>query len=103
MPKTPTRSMTGGGTQIAVAIAVLFGLAAIPPARGAMLVVPLAGSQAEAATIAIDAGAAIVGPGPLPGSLIVAGDRRALWPIARHRHALLTAASAAGCGGQPAW
>jgi hypothetical protein len=80
---------------------VVLGTAAVavaaPPAAGPLLLVPV--TDAAAATMVADAvagGARLVGPGPLPGSLVVAGTRseiaRALGP-----GVLVLAAPPSGC------
>jgi hypothetical protein len=70
------------------------------PARGGeLLLVPLAPAPAaQAVRIALDAQARLIGPGPLPGSYVVRGDRdrlaRALLPAG----ILVLSGTAAGCG-----
>jgi len=70
-----------------------------PPAAGRMMLVPLsAGAARGMVALAIDRGATLVGPGPLPGSLVVDGRRTdLLGGLVRHGVALV-AAPAAGCG-----
>lgn len=47
-----------------------------PPREGKMLLVPLGGGAREATAVhAAAAGASILGPGRLPGSMLVAGGR----------------------------
>jgi hypothetical protein len=85
------------GAQAAAMLAVL-ALAAVPPASGPMLVVPLGGS----ATAALIGGARLVGQGPLPGSLVVDGERATLLPHLWRHGALALAAPSFGCGGAAA-
>lgn len=82
--------------QIAIGIASLAMLALAPPARGAMLLVPLM-SDAPAARLARDGRALLLGQGPA-GSLVVRGDRQTLfWPLLR-AGVLAIAAPASLCG-----
>lgn len=74
-------------------------LALAPPARGTMLIVSLAGE--DAATIAgwaATGNTRILGTGPLPGSLVVAGDRDVLLADADRHRGLLLLGPAAECG-----
>lgn len=80
--------------QVAVVATAMGGAALWPPASGAMLLVPISGRQTDAANAALDAGARLVVPGPIAGSLFVAGERHRL---ARHR-VILLAAPDASCG-----
>ena len=84
-------------TMIALGLFVL--LAVAPPARGALLILPLGGySQAELTTLALAHGASLLGRGPMASSLIVYGERdRLVWPLVR-AGVLTLNAGAAGCG-----
>lgn len=82
------------GLQAAATVAVL-ALVAVPPASGPMLVVSLGGS----ATAALVGGARLVGRGPLPGSLVIAGERATLVPHLWRHGALALAVPAVACGG----
>ena len=83
--------------QIFGAFAVPLGLTLLPPARGAMLLVPLRG--ASAIRFARARGAVLIRRGWIPGSVVVLGDRDRL---AREPMAVLAvAADAAGCGNFP--
>lgn len=70
------------------------------PARGgALLLVPLAPASApQAIRIALDAQASLIGPGPLPGSYVVRGDRDRLARAMLRAGILVLAGTAAGCG-----
>ncbi|QJU60391.1 hypothetical protein HL653_01625 [Sphingomonas sp. AP4-R1] len=74
-------------------------MVAAPPANGRIMLVPLSADAAHGlVAMAIDRGATLVGPGPLPGSFVVDGRRADLVRgLVRHGIALL-AAPAAGCG-----
>ncbi|WP_448658599.1 hypothetical protein ACPVPU_14115 [Sphingomonas sp. CJ99] len=75
------------------ALMLILGLGVLPPAEGAMLIVPV--GDADVVAPALDAGAALVDLGPLPGSIIVHGrfDRLA----AGVGGALILRAPRAGC------
>ncbi|MBO9714978.1 MAG: hypothetical protein J7495_18850 [Sphingomonas sp.] len=79
-----------------MALAGLVLLALWPPVRGAMIVVPLSGQAADA-VLALEGGARLLGEGPLPGSLVVTGNRVKLAAALKGR-ALLLAAPAMLCG-----
>lgn len=82
--------------QIAIGVAALAMLAFAPPARGAMLLVPLV-SDAPAARLARDGHALLLGQGPA-GSLVIRGDRQTLfWPLLQ-AGVLAIAAPALLCG-----
>lgn len=69
-----------------------------PPVTGNLLVVPLFDPDANAvAKAAVAGGALLLGAGPLPGSMIVVGDRAR---VARHMKAwdmVIVAAPPGGC------
>jgi len=96
----------GNGRRPLVAQAVLIvgALAAAilaPPREGMMLVVPIASARPGiTARWAMTAGAALVAPGPVAGSLIIWGDRKRLAPAALRHASLLMAAPPAACGGK---
>jgi hypothetical protein len=74
-------------------------MAAAPPMNGRMMLVPLSASAARGmVAIAIDRGATLVGPGPLPGSFVVDGQRAALLGAAVRHGVALLAAPVGGCG-----
>ncbi|MGC6400729.1 hypothetical protein ACNI3Q_09135 [Sphingomonas sp. FW199] len=80
--------------QSLAAFAALGGLTMLPPAEGAMLIIPM--DSRDVTGPAMDGGAALVDLGPLPGSIIVHGrlDRIA----GSVGHALILRAPRAGCG-----
>lgn len=85
--------------QAAAAMAAMLALALWPPVSGKLLLVPIAGGDANAmARIARSGGAALIGAGPLPGSLVVVGDRAAVVAHLPLFTALVMAAPAAACG-----
>lgn len=85
--------------QIAVLIAGAAALQMLPPNRGVMLLVPLLSSDAGVPIrTAVAHGAALLATGPIPGSILVYGDRARLAGLWRSHHILLLAAPAAGCG-----
>lgn len=74
-------------------------LAAIPPADGRMLILPVSpGSAAGLPALAVAGGARLMGRGPLAGSLVVWGERSRLSGPLLDRGALLLAAPPAACG-----
>lgn len=83
----------------AAIVAGAIGTAALwPPEQGAMLLVPLSGRLAVPANVALDAGAALAAPGPLPGSLVVIGQRAAIAAPALRHGILPLSAPRALCG-----
>jgi len=94
-----SRAISAFTLQIVVAVAALAVIALAPPAQGRMLLVPLAGQGIDSLAVwATQAGARIVGRGPLPGSLAVEGIRSDLLGVALHNATLVVAAPAAACG-----
>lgn len=93
----PSPSRASLALQLGVVLGSALCLAG-PPARGAMLLVPTTGEAARALVpLAVDQDAALVGSGPLPGSMVVAGERvRLLRPMLR-AGVLVFAAPPAGC------
>lgn len=87
------------GAHLVLGIAVLASISLYPPAQGRILMIPLLDRDANAtARVALLAEARLLGRGPLPGSMVVIGDRA---QIAAGLHAwdmLLVAAPPAGCG-----
>lgn len=81
--------------QVALAALALLAVAIMPPAHGRMLLVPLDGGPIDPRAVNA-AQATLLSPGPLPGSLVVDGDRQLLagfWA----RRVLVLAAPAALC------
>ena len=83
--------------QFALVLASFLLIALVPPPTGRMLLVPLGPAPVPLAAGAVAAGAAILGRGPLPGSLVVQGDRAALVGPALSSHAILVRAGSGGC------
>lgn len=96
LPSPAFFAIFGQALFVVVGLAVL----ALAPARtGTFLLVPMtAGARAELAAIAVSRGAALVARGPLPGSLVIAGDRDRLFGPLFTAHIMLVAAPMAGCG-----
>jgi len=100
MPVPPLLTARIGGVAIqavltvaAVALAI-----AVPPARGAILLVPLGrATAADALNLATDGGARLVTRGPLPGSVVVFGDRDRLFARLLAHGILPVSASRLGC------
>lgn len=81
-------------------VAATFGLVALtmwPPASGSMLLVPLGSDGGATVQGALAGGAALVGAGPFPGSLVVVGDRARIAPRVAW-NTVIMAAPPAGCG-----
>jgi hypothetical protein len=82
-----------------VAVAALVVLALWPPVSGDLLLVPLDGSNAgTVASAAVAGGASLLGAGPLPGSLVVRGDRRVIARDSRWWTLAIVAAPPTSCG-----
>lgn len=81
----------------AVAVAPLV-LALWPPVSGPMMLVPLAGDTGAVTRAALAGGARLLGSGPLPGSLVVMGDRAGIARRLGGWDVVITAAPPAGCG-----
>ncbi|MFT3968004.1 MAG: hypothetical protein QM690_19210 [Sphingobium sp.] len=98
----PKISRSGYGpavVQACLAVIMTMGLIAAPPASGRMLLVPMGAEGRDGlARRAVDAGARLVAPGPLGGSLIVSGESGPLIAALMPGHALVLAASLGGCG-----
>ena len=84
--------------QLALAMLALLAVAFTPPAQGRMLLVPLDG-QPVSRTLVAELKATPLTAGPLPGSLVVDGERKllsALWA----RRVMVLAAPAALCASE---
>jgi hypothetical protein len=85
--------------QGAAVVMLLGGSVLMPPAEGAMLLVPLTPKRiATAVDLALDHGARIGGLGPLPGTLIVRGKRARLFGPLLAQGIVAVAAPAIWCG-----
>lgn len=84
--------------QAALVFAGLSTLAFAPPESGRMLLVPLGSGDGAAVRLALDHGAALVGRGPWPGSIVVDARRADIVASAWTRRVLVVAAPPAGCG-----
>ncbi len=85
--------------QGAAVVMLLGGSVLMPPADGAMLLVPLTPKRiATAVDLALDHGARIGGLGPLPGTLIVRGKRARLFGPLLAQGIVAVAAPAIWCG-----
>jgi hypothetical protein len=84
--------------QFVLAVGGLLTLLLAPPANGAMLLIPM---TAHAATrlpaLALEGDTTLIARGPLPGSLIVRGSRKALAGRLLAAGILPIASEAAGC------
>lgn len=87
--------------QLSIAALVVAGTILVPPARGAILLVPLSGDTGALIRSARESDARLLGPGPVAGSIVVVGERASLLGAAWRRGALALAAGSAGCGGRP--
>lgn len=84
--------------QTAVATVALFIMPMAPPADGRMLLLPLTpGAAIHLPRTVLDHGARLVGAGPLPGSLVIVGDRAALTAPLLGIGAVAIATGAGGC------
>ena len=83
--------------QGAAAAASLIVASLAPPARGALLIVPLGATPAHR-LLAVP-GVTLRGRGPWPGSLVIEGDGALFWP-ALGDGLLVVRGSAASCGGK---
>ena len=86
--------LQGGGVALAVTL-----LAAMPPAHGRMLLIPLTDAAAERLLPIVRAhDALLLGAGPLRNSFVVDGDRAALTRALMPRGVAIVAAPDAACG-----
>lgn len=74
-------------------------IAVMPPARGEMVALSMTGSSRAAASL-VNAGARIVRPGPVPGSLVINADRTKISGAALRHGVLLLSTALPGCGPQ---
>jgi len=88
--------------QGALAVVAIAAMALSPPASGTMMLVPLPGQDdGIAARAAVAAGALLIGPGPLPRSLVVRGERVRIGRELGGARVLMIAAPFGGCGAGP--
>ena len=85
--------------QVAMVVVAIVALMLAPPREGPMLVIPL-GNPAVAQTMgwALPEGAAFLGLGPLPGSILVYAKRDVLTPSAWQNSSLIIKAPEILCG-----
>jgi len=89
--------VTGQITGVLLALAAL---AFSPPSAGKMILIPLSDAAARGiAPRAVSGGATLIATGPLPGSLVVAGDRHRVSAALAATAVLILAAPPAACGG----
>ena len=75
-----------------------------PPRDGAMLIVPVVPArQAELIAWIARANAGLLGTGPVPGSLIVTGNRDAIVRETWRNGAIVLAARPTDCTGRKSW
>ena len=84
--------------QVATVACAIVGATLWPPEHGAMLLIPLSGRIADPVDVALSGGAALLATGPLPGSLVVLGDRRTVAIPAIDRGILVLSAPRSLCG-----
>lgn len=85
--------------QIVLVLSGLVLLALWPPASGRMLLVPVtAAARHGLVTAAVGRGARLVARGPIPGSMIVSGQRGLLMGALVRHGILAMVAPAGGCG-----
>lgn len=85
--------------QVGVGVAALAIMSLYPPAQGRILLIPVVDRDVNAtARLALSSGAALLGEGPLRGSLVVVGSRARIAAQLRPWRTLMLAAPPAGCG-----
>lgn len=88
--------------QVTAGITALAIMTLYPPAEGRILLVPVMERDVNAtARLALASGAALLGEGPLRGSLVVIGSRTRIAAHSRPWRMLMLAAPPAGCGSAP--
>jgi hypothetical protein len=87
------------GLQAGLAVTALAAINLAPPQSGPILLLSATGmQQGQLLNLAMGAGALPLGPGPLPGSILVRGERRALALAALPAGVLVLAGSNRLCG-----
>lgn len=82
-----------------LAVGALGVVSLMPPRAGAILIVSMTGqSEGEIARWAIAHQARLIGPGPFAHSLVVEGERAALFGASIGERAILLPGTEAGCG-----
>lgn len=85
--------------QATAAAAACAALTLWPPSSGKLLLVPIGGQSVDVvAKVALAGGAPLLGRGPLPGSLVVVGERAKIAREIKSWDIILMAAPPAGCG-----
>jgi hypothetical protein len=85
--------------QLVAVVASLVAIALYPPPQGKMLLVPVwPGAEQGLAARAVKAGARLVDRGPLANTLVISGDRAAIWSAMASSGVLTLAAPTGGCG-----
>lgn len=86
------------GLHVHCVLLALVPLILLVPTQGTMLIVPVAPATQEASLVwATRAGARMIGPGPLPGSVLVDATAGQLWLAALSHGALLVRSEGVGC------
>ena len=86
------------GARMHFGLLALVPILLLVPTQGTMLIVPVAPAPQEVSLVwATQAGARMLGPGPLPGSVMVDATAGQLWLAALSHGALLVRSQGAGC------
>ena len=89
------------GSQVGLALAALVAIDLAPPTSGPILLLSASGmQQGRLVDLATESGALPLGSGPLPGSIVVQGERSALAKAALPAGVLVLAGSSRLCGGR---
>ena len=87
------------GSQVSLALAALVAIDLAPPTSGPILLLSASGmQQCRLVYLATESGALPIGSGPLPGSIVVQGERSALAKAALPAGVLVLADSSRLCG-----
>ena len=99
-----TRATSTVFFQATAIVFAFIGMALWPPRTGPLLLVPLLQQDTgTVVTLARAGGAMLLGTGPLPGSLIVSGDRLRIARLIHRWDVIILASPSAGCGKATAW
>lgn len=86
------------GMLLHLGLLALVPLVLLVPTQGTMLIVPVAPATQEASLVWLtQTGARVIGPGPMPGSVLVDAAAGQLWLAALSHGALLVRSEGAGC------